>query len=98
MDFRLYASTELYALAKPFLEKEEYVFKKCITQDTKEYFVVLQKPQRDFNCNEMRPGICDKQFAKFRCNGLIPMLIYNLVDTKTEEKLNILQTVVLLCF
>ncbi len=49
---------------KIYLNNPIFVFKKC-----GEFIVVLEKPE-DVLCNEMRTGIIDKNFAKFRANGL----------------------------
>lgn len=85
LNFDLYASPDLYKRIEPFIKSEtEYVYKKCRTEMKQEYFVVLQKQQDDFQCNELRSGIKDKCLAKFRCNKLIPVFIYNL-SQKMEE-------------
>ncbi len=38
--------------------------------------VILEKPTENFQCNENRKRVVDKNFAKFRCNGLITVAIY----------------------
>ncbi len=59
-----------------------YVFKKCKgLSDSNEYYsylVVLKKPKENFKCNELRQGVINKYYAKFRCNGLITVAIYDL--------------------
>ncbi len=73
-----------YEALKDYLNKG-YVFKKCEAKTyTKNYscLVVLKKPVKDFQCNESRKDIVDPNFAKFRCNGLITVAIYDLINTK----------------
>jgi hypothetical protein len=39
----------------------------------------MKKPQLDFICNESRASVVNKEFAKFRCNGLLVVSIFDLV-------------------
>ncbi len=74
----------------------DFVFKKCISKETghaclvigkkPQYFVYDKNGKRqsfNFLCNESRQNIGNKNFAKFRCNGLIIVEIYDLVTNKT---------------
>ncbi len=65
-----------------------FVFKRC-TSNRNDYdcLVILEKPKENFKCNEERSGIVDKNFAKFRCNGLITVGIYDLFHKKFIDKL-----------
>ncbi len=60
-------------------EGKGFVFKKCKNEHC---IVILKKPNENFKCNENRKNIGNKNIAKFRCNGLITVAIFNL---KTEE-------------
>jgi hypothetical protein len=44
---------------------------------------MLEKPLTDFICNESRRSVINKYWAKFRCNGLNVVLIYDLILQKT---------------
>ncbi len=69
-----------YEALKDYMNKD-FVFKKCreYEGDVKhKCLVILKKPITDFKCNESRSGIVDTNFAKFRCNGLITVAIYNM--------------------
>lgn len=58
-----------------------HVFKKCFDNLTRHTcLVMLEKPSDGFLCNESRETVINKDFAKFRCNGLIVVLIFDLVD------------------
>jgi hypothetical protein len=62
---------------------KEYVFKKCKSELGHECFVTLEKPSEDelrFVCNESRHSVVNKNFAKFRCNGLLVVSIFDLVS------------------
>jgi hypothetical protein len=39
----------------------------------------MKKPQLDFKCNESRASVVNKDFAKFRSNGLLVVSIFDLV-------------------
>jgi hypothetical protein len=57
-----------------------HVFKKCHDNVTNHgCIVMLEKPLTDFICNESRYSVKNKEMAKFRCNGLNVVLIYDLV-------------------
>ncbi len=67
-----------YDALKDYIGKG-FVFKKCT--DVTEFYnciVILKKPSENFQSNEDRIGIINKNFAKFRCNGLITVAIYDL--------------------
>ncbi len=49
--------------------------------------VVLRKPETNFKSNESRSMIINKNFAKFRCNGLITVAIYDLIFNKFIDSL-----------
>ncbi len=70
-----------YEALKDFIDKG-FVFKKCkgVKPEGIKYkcLVVLKKPNENFQCNENRKRVIDKNFAKFRCNGLITVAIYNM--------------------
>jgi hypothetical protein len=68
-------------------EHKRYVFKRCTKLDDYDCIVIMEKP-KNFKCNELRPGIVNKNFAKFRCNGLITVAIYNLILKKFISSLN----------
>jgi hypothetical protein len=56
------------------------VFKKCISEETNhECLVMLEKPSIDFCCNETR-SVTNKNTAKFRCNGLVVVTIFDLTS------------------
>ncbi len=57
------------------------VFKRCTTRKY-DYLVALRKPTENFKCNELRTSVIDKNFAKFRCNGLITVAIYDMLCNK----------------
>lgn len=58
-----------------------HVFKRCRSfEKNHECLVMLEKPMNGFLCNESRKTVINKDFAKFRCNGLIVILIFDLVD------------------
>jgi hypothetical protein len=60
---------------------ETYVFKKCKSKLTDHLcIVVLRKNKNNFICNELRSGIINKNWAKFRCNGLMTVLIIDIVS------------------
>ncbi len=63
-------------------EDDGCVFKKCCYKKDYCCLVVLRRPKSDFKSNESRSGIIDKNFAKFRCNGLITVAIYDLFGKK----------------
>jgi antitoxin component YwqK of YwqJK toxin-antitoxin module len=54
----------LDALLEECKKYEGMMFKRC-----SKFIVILQKPLENFQCNEMRKNIKDKNYAKFRCNG-----------------------------
>lgn len=56
---------QLQTECKQYLDGN-YVFKRCSN-----VIIILKKPLINFQCNEMRQNVIDKNFAKFRCNGLI---------------------------
>jgi hypothetical protein len=59
----------------------EHVFKKCIAMDNNhECIVMLEKPSFGFVSNESRKRVINYNIAKFRCNGLKVVLIFDLVD------------------
>jgi hypothetical protein len=65
-----------------------YVFKRCRNLFYGyDCLVIMMKPE-NVKCNELRPGIEDKNFAKFRCNGLQTVAIY---DLNCEEFITILK-------
>ncbi len=75
---------------KDYLDKG-FVFKKC-KGETKEYvsykyLVVLEKPKTNFKSNENRTKVVNKNFAKFRCNGLITVAIYDLYEKKFIQEI-----------
>ncbi len=59
----LFAKLELEC--KPYLDNDQFVFKGCSNN-----IIVLEKPDLNFESNENRKSVVDKNFAKFRCNGL----------------------------
>jgi trehalose utilization protein len=62
-------------------ENQGYVFKRCQSFfNPYDCILVLQKPKENFQCNEERLNIKDKNYAKFRCNGLIAVAIYDLTS------------------
>jgi hypothetical protein len=68
-------------------EHKGYVFKRCKnTFESYDCLVIMRKP-KNFKCNELREGVIDKNFAKFRCNGLITVAIYNLKFKKFNSSL-----------
>jgi hypothetical protein len=75
----------------------DVVFKKCKSQYTgHDCLVIGIKPCNrffddepfQFLCNESRQNIGNKNFAKFRCNGLIILEIYDLVTLETLSFIN----------
>jgi hypothetical protein len=56
----------------------EHVFKKCKSEIGHECLVTLKKPSKGFICNESRCSVINKNFAKFRCNGLLVVSIFDL--------------------
>jgi hypothetical protein len=50
--------------------------------------ILLEKPLSDFICNESRYSVKNKNMAKFRCNGLNVMIIYDLVLQKTVNSID----------
>ena len=68
--------TKMPPCVEPFMNKPEFVFKKCTDED-RTFLVVLAKL---FDCknNESRKGVQNANFAKFRCNGLVPVVIFDL--------------------
>jgi hypothetical protein len=76
-------------------EKQDlgYVFKRCTYLDSifnvvHDCVLVLQKPPSNFKCNEMRSCIVNNRCAKFRCNGLITVAIYDLLSSLFITYLN----------
>ncbi len=65
-----------YETLKDYMNKG-YVFKRCYG-NLYNCTVVLTNPDNDFKCNEFRSKIGNLEFAKFRCNGLITVAIYDL--------------------
>lgn len=63
------------------LELSGCVFKRCSTYEY-DYIVALKKPIENFKSNEEREDVVDPKFAKFCCNGLITVLIYDLLKHK----------------
>jgi hypothetical protein len=67
-------------------KKITHVFKKCESAETgHECLVTLKKPEINENfpiflCNEFRLAVKNKDFAKFRCNGLFVVKIFDLVS------------------
>ena len=62
------------------IDTSDIVFKKCKSRETgHECLVTMKKPQLDFACNESRSGVVNKECAKFRCNGLLVVSIFDLV-------------------
>ncbi len=63
-------------------EGKGYVFKRCLNNNiddgTYDCLIILQKPIEHFKCNESRKSVQNKDFAKFRCNGLLTIAIYDL--------------------
>lgn len=65
-----------------FYQPDVFVFKKCFSV-YKSYLIILRKPEFVkegvlFHCNESRPRVVDRDFAKFRCNGLLVERIFDL--------------------
>jgi hypothetical protein len=56
----------------------EHVYKKCKSEIGHECLVTLEKPLEGFMCNESRSSVINKEFAKFRCNGLLAVSIFDL--------------------
>jgi hypothetical protein len=59
-------------------EHKGYVFKRCKNSNRSYDCLVIMKKPENFKCNELRPSVHNKNFAKFRCNGLITVAIYDL--------------------
>jgi hypothetical protein len=56
-----------------------HVFKKCCDNVTgHDCILMLEKPQIGFICNESRKSVINKDMAKFRCNGLNVVVIFDL--------------------
>jgi hypothetical protein len=56
-----------------------HVFKKCKSLPSgNDCIVMLEKPSNDFSCNESRT-VFNKNRAKFRCNGLLVKIIFDLM-------------------
>jgi hypothetical protein len=67
---------------------ENHVFKKCNSIETgHECIVMLKKPTTGFICNESRESVVNKQRAKFRCNGLFVVTIFDLVLQQTVNSI-----------
>ncbi len=67
---------------KDYINNENYVFKEC-----RKHIVVLDKSKcKSFESNEGRSGIDDKNFAKFRCNGLWCSDIINIDNLAHKSK------------
>ncbi len=65
-----------------------HVFKKCISMYNEHpCILMLEKPIDDFFCNESRQWVTDSKWAKFRCNGLIVLIIYDLVTNITLDEI-----------
>jgi hypothetical protein len=65
-----------------------HVFKKCHDNLTgHDCIVMLEKPLTGFICNESRKSVINKDMAKFRCNGLNVVLIYDLVLQETMSQI-----------
>ncbi len=75
-----------YEALKDYIDKG-FVFKKCQVQNFYSCLVILQKPLENFESNETRNNIVDSKFAKFRCNGLITIAIYDLLNEKFIDSL-----------
>lgn len=67
-------------------ENTDYVFKRCawVYYDC---IVILKKPKDNFKSNEDR-DLSNKNFAKYRCNGLITVAIYDLIKKKFIDVLS----------
>jgi hypothetical protein len=74
------------ALAK--YKEKGYVFKRCKNLCLFYDCLVIMKKPENFKCNELRSGIVNKNFAKFRCNGLITVAIYDLALKEFITKLD----------
>jgi hypothetical protein len=61
-------------------DSSDIVFKKCKSRENgHECLLTMEKPQSNFACNESRSGVLNKDLAKFRCNGLLVVSIFDLV-------------------
>jgi hypothetical protein len=61
--------------------KPNQVFKKCKSEETgHDCIVMLEKPVLDFKCNESRKSVINQNRAKFRCNGLLVVTIFDLTS------------------
>jgi hypothetical protein len=61
------------------ISNANHVFKKCRQWHTgHDCIVMLEKPANDFICNESRT-VVNRNMAKFRCNGLLVKIIFDLV-------------------
>jgi hypothetical protein len=66
----------------------QHVFKKCKSiESDHEFMVMLEKPKIGFQSNEFRNWVYDKSMAKFRCNGLKVVVIFDLVDKITIDSI-----------
>ncbi len=66
-----------YEALKDYMD-QDYVFKRCCNYKSYDCIVILKKPATNFKCNELRSNIANRKFAKFRCNGLLTVAIYDL--------------------
>jgi hypothetical protein len=65
-----------------------HVFKKCKSEETgHDCIVMLEKPADYFLCNESRKSVINKNMAKFRCNGLVVVTIFDLVSRVTVNSI-----------
>jgi hypothetical protein len=63
---------------------DDHVFKKCWSNENgHECIVTLKKPTTDFISNESRTSVVNRNLAKFRCNGLLVVTIFDLVFQQT---------------
>jgi hypothetical protein len=67
---------------------ENHVFKKCKSEETgHDCIVMLEKPTNYFLCNESRKSVINKNMAKFRCNGIVVVTIFDLVSRVTVNSI-----------
>jgi hypothetical protein len=77
---------EIFFLKMSFEEmfkncNSNHVFKKSFDIFTRhDCLVMLEKPSIGFICNEYRKSVKNKDMAKFRCNGLAVVSIFDEVD------------------
>lgn len=86
-------------LFAPFIKSSQIVFKKCFDSKTEDiYILALEKQEMEFDSNEFRVKLShpNRNFKKFRCNGLIPRLIYNTSKAQVEDF--VLHTTFLHCY